>query len=101
LSQVLDAGQKHVTATEVTGFVVGRRPGLPRGSAKLTVTVLRSLLGFLHVSGVLTVPLAEVVPSVASWWLARLPQPLDDAQVAACWPTATGAPPPAAVTCRC
>ncbi len=38
-------------AADVIGFVVARTPQQSRGAAKLTVTALRSLLGFLHVDG--------------------------------------------------
>jgi integrase/recombinase XerD len=72
-----------LTAADVTGFVVASCPGKPKGSAKLTVTALRSLLGWLHADGVLSESLAWAVPSVASWRLARLPQPLEPGQVEA------------------
>jgi len=49
----------------------------------MTVTSLRSLLGWLHVDGVISQSLAWAVPSVASWRLARLPQPLGPGQVQA------------------
>ncbi len=35
-----------LTAAEVTAFVLAACPGKPKGTAKLTVTALRSLLGF-------------------------------------------------------
>src|SRR3989304_3023559 len=60
-------------AGDVLGFVLVQCPQRRRGSAKLIVTALRSLLGFLHVEGVLCRPLASVVPSVAGWRLAGLP----------------------------
>jgi site-specific recombinase XerD len=72
-----------VTAAEVTAFVLATCPGMPKGSAKLTVTALRSLLGFLHVEGLISEPLAQHVPAVASWRLAGLPRALDPGQVAA------------------
>src|SRR2546429_239796 len=72
-----------VTAAEVTAFVVATCPGMPKGSAKLTVTALRSLLGFLHVEGLVSEPLGQHVPAVASWRLAGLPRALDPGQVAA------------------
>ena len=72
-----------LTAAEVTGFVLATCPGKPKGSAKLTVTALRSLLGFLHVAGLIGEPLGQMVPSVASWRLGGLPKALDPAQVAA------------------
>jgi site-specific recombinase XerD len=72
-----------LTAAEVTAFVLATCPGKPKGTAKLTVTALRSLLGFLHVEGLIGEPLAEAVPAVASWKLAGLPKALEPAQVAA------------------
>jgi integrase/recombinase XerD len=72
---------EHLTAGEVTAFVVARCPGQARGSAKMTVTALRSLLGFLHVDGVIARPLVGAVPSVASWRLAGLPRALESDQV--------------------
>ena len=64
-------------------------------SAKRIVTALRSLLRFLHVDGVLAVPLAGAVPSPAGHSLAGLPRALEPGQVqamlASCDPaTATG-----------
>jgi integrase/recombinase XerD len=53
------------------------------GSAKLMVTALRSLLGFLHVSGMISEPLGQHVPAVARWRLAGLPKALEPEQVAA------------------
>jgi site-specific recombinase XerC len=41
-------------AAAVIGFVVARTSKQSRGAAKLTVTALRSLLGFLHVEGRIT-----------------------------------------------
>ncbi len=72
-----------LTAGEVTAFVLATCPGKPKGSAKLTVTALRSLLGFLHVEGLIEEPLGQAVPAVASWRLAGLPRALEPAQVAA------------------
>jgi site-specific recombinase XerD len=72
-----------LTAAEVTVFVLATCPGKPKGSAKLTVTALRSLLGYLHVEGLIGEPLGEAVPAVASWRLARLPRALEPAHVAA------------------
>jgi integrase/recombinase XerD len=72
-----------LTAAEVTGFVLTTCPGMRRGSAKLTVTALRSLPGFLPVEGLIGEPLGQHVPSVASWRLAGLPRALDPGQVAA------------------
>jgi integrase/recombinase XerD len=56
---------------------------------------LRSLLGFLHLRGLVAGPLAEAVPSTASWRLSGLPRALEperlDALLASCdRDTATG-----------
>jgi site-specific recombinase XerD len=72
-----------LTAAEVTAFVLASCPGKPKGTAKLTVTALRSLLGFLHVEGLIRESLGEAVPAVASWRLAGLPTALEPTQVAA------------------
>jgi integrase/recombinase XerD len=76
-------GLEGLSAADVTAFVVASCPGMPKGSAKMTVTALRSLLGWLHVDGILGQSLAWAVPSVAAWRLARLPQPLEPGQVRA------------------
>jgi integrase/recombinase XerD len=70
-----------MAAGDVVAFVLSERPRRSRGSVKLTVTALRSLLRFLHVDGVLDEPLARAVPSVAHWRLAGLPQPLERGEV--------------------
>jgi len=66
-----------VTAADVSAFVLAACGGRSVGSAKLTVTALRSLLRFLHVEGLLEVSLSEAVPAVAGWRLAGLPRALD------------------------
>ena len=81
------AGDGHglaaLTAAEVTAFIVQTCPSMRKGTAKLTVTALRSLLGWLHVAGEIPGPLAWAVPAVASWRLAGLPVPLEPDQVQA------------------
>jgi integrase/recombinase XerD len=76
----LDLAQ--LTAGEVTGFVVATCPGQSRGSAKMTVTALRSLLGFLHLDGTLEGSLVAAVPAAASWRLVGLPRGLEADEVA-------------------
>jgi site-specific recombinase XerD len=76
-------GLGELTAAEVTAFVLATCRGMPKGSAKLTVTALRSLLGYLHVEGLIGGPLGQHVPAVASWRLAGLPQALEAWQVEA------------------
>jgi integrase/recombinase XerD len=70
-------------AADVIGFVVARTPQQSRGAAKLTVTALRSLLGFLHLDGRIAHPLTGAVPSVAGWRLAALPKGLNPRDVQA------------------
>jgi integrase/recombinase XerD len=66
-----------ITAAEVTGFVLSACPGRAVGSAKLIVCALRSLLGWLHLSGQVPTSLASAVPSVAGWRLSGLPKGLE------------------------
>jgi integrase/recombinase XerD len=71
----------HLSAADVISFVVGRCPHQGHSAAKQTVTALRSLLGFLHVEGIIEQSLAFAVPSVACRRLAGLPKGLDRDQV--------------------
>ena len=49
----------------------------------MTVTGLRSLLRFLHLRGLIVGPLADAVPSTASWRLSGLPRALEPEQLQA------------------
>jgi len=81
-SDGLDLDFDQLSEADVTAFVVACcSPHEPRRAAKLTVTALRSLLGFLHVEGAITRPLAAAVPSVAGWRLAGLPKGLEPGHV--------------------
>jgi len=78
------AGQPELwelSAADVLGFLLAESGRRSRNSAKMLVTGLRSLLGFLHVEGLIARPLAGSVPSVAGWRLAGLPRALDGGQV--------------------
>jgi integrase/recombinase XerD len=75
----LDLG--HLTAAAVVSFVVAQCPRQSRGAAKLTVTALRSLLGFLHLDGIIEQSLVSAVPSVVGRRLVGLPKGLDSDQV--------------------
>jgi integrase/recombinase XerD len=77
--EVLDFAS--LTAADVTGFVLGACPGRAVGSAKLIVCSLRSLLGWLHVTGATPVSLVSAVPSVAGWRLSALPKGLEPGQL--------------------
>lgn len=76
-----ELGLQRLTAADVTEFVVARCPRQSRGAAKMTVTALRSLLGFLHVEGLIARSLVGAVPSAASWRLSGLPRALEPEQV--------------------
>lgn len=68
-------------AADVHGFVLTACRGRSIGSAKLMTTALRSVLGYLHVEGLISTPLQEVVPPVAGWRLAGLPRSLQPGEV--------------------
>ncbi|MDQ3607557.1 MAG: tyrosine-type recombinase/integrase [Actinomycetota bacterium] len=70
-----------MSAANVVAFVVARCPAQSRGAAKMTVSGLRSLLGFLHLRDLIAGPLAEAVPSTASWRLSGLPRALEPEQL--------------------
>ncbi len=74
------SGLERLAARDLSAYVLAECPGRSRGSAKLLVTALRSLLGFLHVEGMLAESLVGAVPSVAGWRLAGLPRGLEPAQ---------------------
>jgi site-specific recombinase XerD len=75
-------GLEQLTAAEVTAFVVEQSHRAPRSLAHL-VPALRSLLRYLHVTGVTPVGLASAVPTMAGWKLAGLPKALPEEQVRA------------------
>ena len=70
-----------LTPADVTSFVVAWCPCLNSGVAKLTVTALRSFLGFLHLDGVTEWSLVPAVPRVLRRRLAGLPKGLEPDQV--------------------
>lgn len=72
-----------LSAGDVMAFVVARCPGQSKGAAKMTATSLRSLLRFLHLRGLIAGPLADAVPSTASWRLSGLPRALEPEQLQA------------------
>jgi len=76
---VLELG--NLTPADVTAFVVAWCPRLNSGVAKLTVTALRSFLGFLHLDGVTERSLVSAVPTVSRRRLAGLPKGLEPDQV--------------------
>ncbi len=83
LTPPLDTALAELSAAEVTAFMVDHRGRWGTGTAKATVTALRSLLRFLHATGRAPHPLAAAVPSVAGWRLAPLPADVNPDHVAA------------------
>lgn len=84
LDRRMSAGQLDLggmTPADVTSFVVAWCPCLDTGVAKLTVTALRSFLGFLHLDGVTERSLVPAVPKVLRRRLAGLPKGLEPGQV--------------------
>jgi integrase/recombinase XerD len=71
----------YLTAADIITFVVARCRQQNSGAAKMTVTALRSLLGFLYVDGAIERSLASAVPSVARRRLVGLPKGLEPDQV--------------------
>jgi integrase/recombinase XerD len=64
-------------AADVSAFVLREATRSSVGSAKCTVTRLRSLLRFLHVEGEISHDLTGAVPRVANWRLASLVNAFD------------------------
>ncbi len=72
-----------LSAAQITAFMTGHRGQWGTGTAKATVTALRSLLRFLHATGRVPQPLAPAVPPVAGWKLAPLPPDVNPDHVTA------------------
>ena len=83
LGDPLAAALAGLSAAQVTAFMTGHRGQWGTGTAKATVTALRSLLRFLHATGRVPQPLAMAVPPVAGWKLAPLPPDVNPDHVAA------------------
>ncbi len=71
----------NLSPADIISFVVARCPHQNSGVAKLTITALRSFLGFLHLDGITERSLVCAVPSVARRRLAGLPKGLEPDQV--------------------
>ncbi len=70
-------------AAAVTGFVVDECARRSVGSAKILVTVLRSLLRFLLLDGSVLIDLSGAVPAVAGWRGSHLPKGITSSKVEA------------------
>lgn len=74
---------KSLDAAKVTAFVVAHTPGQSRSLAGITVTALRSFLGFLYVTGQIAQPLTSAIPKLAGWRLSALPRALQPGEIQA------------------
>ncbi|MCY7299054.1 MAG: site-specific integrase [Ilumatobacteraceae bacterium] len=72
-----------LTAADVCGFLARECPRHGAASAQLLVSVVRSLLRYLYVAGLVAAPLEWAVPAVAALKGRSLPQALEPATVAA------------------
>jgi site-specific recombinase XerD len=71
---------ERVSAAEVSAFVLDEANRLPGTSIRTVATALRSLLGYLHVVGLVDRSLIGAVPGVGAWRGAGLPRPLESDQ---------------------
>jgi site-specific recombinase XerD len=76
-------GLDELRAGDVSGFMTSQCAGVSVRAAERLATGLRSFLGFAVVEGLISVPLAGAVPSVARWSGAGLPRGLTSKQVVA------------------
>lgn len=81
------------TVRAVRDFVTGRAARSGVGTNQKRITSLRSFLRFLNASGASGIDLAEAVPAIASWRLARLPRCLTEDEVARLIATCDGTAP--------
>ncbi|HYX47111.1 MAG TPA: site-specific integrase, partial [Sphingomicrobium sp.] len=76
-----ESGWMDLSHEDVIGFVRSTCHGRSIGSAKLALTALRSLLGYLHLEGLIPRSLDAAIPSVAGWRLTGLPRALEPGAV--------------------
>lgn len=70
-----------ITAADISSYIVGEARRWSIGTAKHTVTALRSLLRYLLLRGVISVDLSCAVPAVAGYRLSGLPKTLSNSEV--------------------
>jgi site-specific recombinase XerD len=81
------------TVRAVRDFVTGGAARSGVGTNQKRITSLRSFLRFLNASGASRMDLADAVPAIASWRLARLPRGLTEDEVARLIATCDGTAP--------
>lgn len=72
-----------MTAADVSGFLTRECPLHGAASARQLVAVVRSVLRYLHLAGLIAAPLEWAVPAVAAVQDRSLPRALEPAVVAA------------------
>ena len=72
---------EHLSAAEVTGFVLAECAPRTVGSAKYVVCGLRSLLRYLYIAGYTAAQLEAAVPKVVGWRLSGVPVSFGRAEV--------------------
>jgi integrase/recombinase XerD len=72
-----------LSAADVSGFLAAECPKRSVSGARDLASALRSLLRFLHVTGLIELPLVWAVPPVANWRDRSLPRGLEPAAVKA------------------
>lgn len=70
-----------LSAADVASYVVTACAGRGVGTTKLELTALRSLLGFLHVSGRVGLDLSPAVLGAAGWRHTGLPKALEESEL--------------------
>ncbi|HEY5182453.1 MAG TPA: tyrosine-type recombinase/integrase [Dermatophilaceae bacterium] len=78
-----DLGLDRLSAADVSGFLARECPARAPGEAKMLVVVVRSVLRYLHVAGLIAAPLEWAVPGVAAVRDRSLPRGLEPSVVAA------------------
>jgi site-specific recombinase XerD len=64
---------EEIQQVDISGFVLSYTNRFSRARAKVMVTALRSFFSFLRLRGSISTDLASVVPTVANWQCATLP----------------------------
>ena len=83
LSQCAREGLERLTAAEVSSFIARECQVGGGSSAQMLVVVVRSVLRYLHVVGLIDVPLEWAVPAAANLRSRALPRGVDSAAVGA------------------
>lgn len=80
LGEPLEQVLADLEAGTVTAFMVGHCEQVSCANAKASVTAVRALLRFLHLTGQVPTALVGAVPAVAGWRQASLPRGLETGQ---------------------